>query len=851
LAAHRYNQTYQAEGGLQMSVLKERYELREKLGEGGMADVYRAYQMNLDRDVAIKFIKPSLTDEHFAARFEREAKAIARLSHPGIVQIHDFDRAEDGRYFMVMELLEGSDLSTRLHGMNQRGEVFGLRDALTITRQVADALGYAHQRDIVHRDIKPGNIFLTKDNRVIVTDFGIARIISEGYLTQTGMTIGTPHYFAPEQGSGQAVDHRVDIYALGVVLYQLLTGRVPYDADSTLAVLAQHANAPIPDPRELRPELPPMVTDIVKTMMAKSPADRYADASAFVQDTRRLADEFPEDEATLLGNIPPSLTTIVDRPTPSTQPPRTKHRSMMIALGGLLALIVTLAIVFGVLLRSDDDETPAAIDAALVNITPATEDEYLLVVADFVGDEDAGLDVAARIADDLRVGDLAGILGERFRLEEIAYPVSTRAEAEAVAETTNALIVVWGVQDASGLRVVMQAPHYPADTVQEVSFLIPPGDDFATILAEEVPIATGINSQALAMQRLIHDSEFIPMLQAAINTLSIASGIDEARTLPVTALDRHLTEMFVALGDEDYQAADMAISNALEVVPNDPMLIFNRWNINTAFMSNLPRARLDVRRMEEVLPDSSIPPWMGASTEYFAGDYDQVLAVTDGMDLSSDISLSLLNFYRQLSLFAQGRFEQSLQEMNEFTTQEVNPMDTEADVGFHEPFLAFGYEVAGDAENTTRYREIVRSSRLLEQSGQLWTSLLSPPSGVLVIGGYILEINDQDALATVIYQQALINYPDDFLLNWRRAVLAEDQGDVQQAYDRYLAAIENAPVPFPIATYQLALLTQQNGDPADACDLLESARRDAEGSPDFYAVLLENIAEARDSLNCD
>jgi hypothetical protein len=341
-------------------------------------------------------------------------------------------------------------------------------------------------------------------------------------------------------------------------------------------------------------------------MMAKSPADRYADASAFVQDTRRLAAESPEDEATLLGNVEPSLTTIVDRPTPSTQPMSTNRRKM-IALGGLIALVAMLVIVVGILLRGGDDETPDSIDAALVNITPAAEDEYLLIVADFLGDEDAGLDVASRIADDLRVGDLAGVLGERFRLEEITYPVSTRAEAEVVAETTNALMVVWGVQDASGLRVVMQAPHYPQETMREISFLVPPGDDFAAILAEEVPTATSLNSQALAMQQLIHDSEFIPMLQVAINSLGIASGTGEVRILPVTALDRHLTEMFVALGDEDYQAADTAISNALEVVPNDPILIFNRWNINTAFIDNPARARLDVRLMAEALPDAASP----------------------------------------------------------------------------------------------------------------------------------------------------------------------------------------------------------------------------------------------------
>ena len=208
-----------------MGQLVGRYELHEKLGEGGMAEVYRASQLALGRDVAIKFIKTTLTETQFAARFQREAKAVAQLSHPNILQVYDFDRTDDGRYFMVAEFLRGSDLADQIDR-----KTFSLDECIGIVKAVAQALGYAHQHGIIHRDVKPSNIFLTDDERIILTDFGVAKMLSDGSLTETGMTIGTPHYFAPEQGTGQAIDHRADLYALGVVFYELLTGETPTTA---------------------------------------------------------------------------------------------------------------------------------------------------------------------------------------------------------------------------------------------------------------------------------------------------------------------------------------------------------------------------------------------------------------------------------------------------------------------------------------------------------------------------------------------------------------------------------------------------------------------------------------------
>ena len=218
-----------------------KYELRERIGRGGMAEVYKAYHASLDRYVALKVLHPFLgTDPEFKERFEREARNVAQLRHPNIVQVYDFDFDPVRElYYMVMEYLDGPTLRTRLMQLSLQGELFTIPEALRITRSMAGALEYAHSRDMIHRDLKPGNIMFDADSRVVLTDFGIARIVSGPNMTASGSMVGTPAYMSPEQGLGQAGDHRSDIYSLGVVLYQLVTGATPFDADTPIAISNQ------------------------------------------------------------------------------------------------------------------------------------------------------------------------------------------------------------------------------------------------------------------------------------------------------------------------------------------------------------------------------------------------------------------------------------------------------------------------------------------------------------------------------------------------------------------------------------------------------------------------------------
>ena len=273
-----------------------RYELLERLGRGGMAEVYRAHQASIDRFVAIKLLHPFLADDpEFTARFLREAQNIGKLKHPNIVQVYDFDSdPESETYYMVMELIDGPTHKDVLERLTEQDQTMDVRDALRICRDAASALAYAHSQSMIHRDVKPANLMLDRGHRVVLTDFGIARILSSALTSATAM-VGTPAYMAPEQGLGDAGDERSDLYSLGVILYQMGTGRLPYDGDTPLSVVLKHLNEPIPSAREANPDVPEDVDTLIQRLMAKDPADRYQSANELIADIERVEAGLPPE----------------------------------------------------------------------------------------------------------------------------------------------------------------------------------------------------------------------------------------------------------------------------------------------------------------------------------------------------------------------------------------------------------------------------------------------------------------------------------------------------------------------------------------------------------------------------
>jgi serine/threonine-protein kinase len=266
-----------------------KYRVLEPLGRGGMARVYRAYHPQLDRYVAIKVLRPDLVDEaEFMARFRREAQAVAALRHANIVQVFDFDVENDVTY-MVMELLEGDTLKTRMSDYRARDEQMPLGETVRIVLDVLDGLDYAHSEGMIHRDIKPANIMLTRRGEAVVTDFGIARIIGGTRHTADGALMGTLNYIAPEQGLQGQSDARSDLYSLGIVLYEMLTRRTPFDADTPLAILMKHLNDPLPLPRQVNPAIPEPLERVVLKVLSKRPEDRYQSAAEMAQALRQAA----------------------------------------------------------------------------------------------------------------------------------------------------------------------------------------------------------------------------------------------------------------------------------------------------------------------------------------------------------------------------------------------------------------------------------------------------------------------------------------------------------------------------------------------------------------------------------
>jgi class 3 adenylate cyclase/tetratricopeptide (TPR) repeat protein/tRNA A-37 threonylcarbamoyl transferase component Bud32 len=255
------------------------YEVLEEIGKGGMATVYRARQASVDRDVAIKIIKGSIKDDHDAVqRFQREAKVIARLEHPHILPIYDFDGAHEPPY-IVMRYLDGGTLKDVM-----KQGLLPLPEVAYLMQQIASALDYAHKQGIVHRDIKPSNIMIDREGNAFVSDLGIARITGGGDaqrkgITMSGAIIGTPEYMSPEQAMGLTdVDYRADIYSLGVMLYEMLTGDLPFLADTTMGTLLKHIQSPIPHVRDHNPDLPQAIEEIIETALAKEPDDRFSSA---------------------------------------------------------------------------------------------------------------------------------------------------------------------------------------------------------------------------------------------------------------------------------------------------------------------------------------------------------------------------------------------------------------------------------------------------------------------------------------------------------------------------------------------------------------------------------------------
>ena len=352
-----------------------RFLIESRIGAGGMGIVYRARQTGIDRPVAVKMLLRELAgDEKVIKRFQIEALAVSRLNHPNTIRIYDFGQIEDGTLYFAMEFLEGRNLEQTI----RREGALSVRRSLHVMRQIAASLTEAHEKGIVHRDLKPDNVFLVRVGEdpdfVKVLDFGVAKLREadqrQGTVTQAGTIFGTPRYMAPEQCRSMAVDHRADLYAIGVIGYEMMTGRPPFDAENPLAILIQHVQEPVPAMAEARPDLevPEEVEALVLRCLRKEPGERFQSAADLVAEIRRceaaLAGHFQEVVRIEGRRPPPRKADLRDVETvigPVESPVRTPRKRRWIGgIVGLGVLVAAGAVGYGLFAPGTPKENPAA-----------------------------------------------------------------------------------------------------------------------------------------------------------------------------------------------------------------------------------------------------------------------------------------------------------------------------------------------------------------------------------------------------------------------------------------------------------------------------------------------------------
>jgi serine/threonine protein kinase len=352
-----------------------KYKIVGHIGRGGMADVYKARHPQLNRDVAIKVLNRALVHSpEMLERFQREGRAVAALHHLNIVQVYDLD-VLDGIYFMVMEYVSGETLAHRLNEIRRRGERMPLHDVLDIIGAVGEALHYAHEQGMLHRDIKPANIMFRGDGSVVLTDFGVAKILNVASdITASGAVAGTPAYMAPEQWTNDEPDTRSDIYSLGVVLYQVVTGELPFNAETPGRLMFKHISEPPPLPHKFYEDIPMELERIILRTLAKDPSERYQTAKELAND---LKDVIYQVESTAATGIFARPKVVAPTPRPAASEPeeeRSRRRLPLLWLGAgaVLALIILMGLFSSGILGGSSTKQTSDVKAT-ATVRPVTE----------------------------------------------------------------------------------------------------------------------------------------------------------------------------------------------------------------------------------------------------------------------------------------------------------------------------------------------------------------------------------------------------------------------------------------------------------------------------------------------
>ena len=531
----------------ELRVLSDRYEIHRRLARGGMAQVYLARDRALDRPVAVKeLVAEFATDPSFVERFRREAQAAANLSHPNVVGVYDWG-AQDGTYFIVMEYIDGPSLSKVLRS---EGPLHPRR-AAEVAAEVAAGLGFAHSRGVVHRDVKPGNVLLTRSGEAKVTDFGIARALSspDEDLTQAGSVMGTATYFSPEQAQGLPVDPRSDLYSLGVVLYELVTGRPPFAGETPLAIAYKHVQDEAPFPSTVMSGLPRPLEAIIMKLLAKSPDGRYANAEEVRADLNRfLADAPTVAEGELLAagaagaalgaaaasagdatTVQPATSSELGAPPPDTEDEEDEDGSSKtwIFVASLVALLALLGGLLFWFVSSQDDS-----DLVVVPAVVGMQIEDALRELDEVGLEGN----TTRQPSELEVGTVIEQTPERDAEAEAGSVVELLVSSGPEEATVPAVV---GLPQAEAEQVLRDAGFTVKSTPRETDEAAPgtvveqsPAADELAPPGSEVEIFVAVEVGTVLVPDVIGD----PLAQAQAAIQEAGLRFDEASEAPSSSI---------------------------------------------------------------------------------------------------------------------------------------------------------------------------------------------------------------------------------------------------------------------------------------------------------------------------
>ena len=783
------------------------YELRERLGRGGMAEVYKAYQPGMDRFVAVKVMLGHLaTDESFIERFKREAQAVGKLRHPNIVQIFDFG-IEDDVYYMAMEFLDSGTLKEYLHSKGKLSP----QEALRIMEQLSAALDYAHQAGMIHRDLKPANVMFTDKTykQSILTDFGIARILGAAGLTGTGMAVGTPSYMAPEAGRGEETDGRVDIYALGVILYEMLTGQAPYDADTPLAVIMKHINAPLPSFADTD-EMPEVIERLVLKCMAKDPDERYQTAGELhkaVQNavtemehqavTKEVESQQPSTRVSLPQTIDedaPTLGSMPDHHTerlPNVSQNRQKY-SPILAVGVIVAIVIIIGAFIA--LNSDGDGMSDQEATATIIAQQAAETDVAMAEAQETQTTAAEIVESTRLAAHTQAVETVTVIAEAQETQTTAAEIveSTRLAAHTQAvETVTVIAEAQGTQTAAAVQAEEQA-------VEGIAMMPPHPDNLDPLthispIMDEVDVLFLENNREQAIEMLNGLLEENPDNVDALFARSqlFALDWDEENTARQDAeriieLEPDSPLGYLALSDSwlnypehDPALALEAIIRAYELNPENPHAL---WRIAVLDDENWELQVERIYAAEEMGANGFRFIYHMGNFLYWEEDYPHALPYLEvSANGNPDYWITQESFWMLLG--AMMRTEQSQAALDLLAERGIMETNTEADI-----FVDAAY-VAYRAENYGLAREWADTARVLsdEAYGATYVVGLMAWRADEDVDGAMEMLNSLEEVEVYTWY---LNWEFGHNLNLDRARILAEAGRFPEALEFYNRVVE-------------------------------------------------------------